>query len=111
MLAFTLEGIRNYPHTMRYFLLWSSRFRRSNIVDSILLILTSFQMRSGLDLVGLVLLDLLPKLGVLLDADLLRLLVDELVQAAEVHGLVEQRDDVLVKSLPVRVLQMILLAL
>lgn len=51
------------------------------------------------------LLDLLPELGVLLDADLLGGI--ELVQAAEVHVLGEQRDDILVESLPVRVLEVV----
>ena len=49
------------------------------------------------------LLDLLPQLGVLLDANLLGLVVDELVG--------KQRDNVLVESLPVRVLEMVFLAL
>jgi hypothetical protein len=56
-------------------------------------------------LVSLVLLDLLPKLRVLLDADLL--LGVELVEAAEIHVLGKQRDHVLVESLPVRVLEVV----
>lgn len=56
-------------------------------------------------LVGLVLLDLLPELRVLLNADLLG--VVKLVEAAKVHVLVEQRDHVLVECLPVRVLQVV----
>lgn len=51
------------------------------------------------------LLDLLPQLGVLLNADLL--LGVELVEAAEVHVLGEERDNVLVESLPVRVLEVV----
>lgn len=51
------------------------------------------------------LLDLLPKLGVLLDADLL--VGVELVEAAEIHVLGEQRDHVLVEGLPVRVLEVV----
>ena len=51
------------------------------------------------------LLDLLPQLGVLLDAHLLGGV--ELVQAAQVHVLGEQRHDVLVEGLPVRVLQVV----
>jgi len=58
-----------------------------------------------------VLLDLLPQLGVLLDANLFGLVVDELVQTAQVHVLGKQRDNVLVESLPVRVLEMVFLAL
>lgn len=57
------------------------------------------------------LLDLLPKLGVLLNANLLGLFVDELVQTAEVHILGQKRDNILVESLPVRVFQVVLLAL
>lgn len=57
------------------------------------------------NLVSLVLLDLLPKAGVLLDADLLRGV--ELIEAAQVHVLGEQRDHVLVKGLPVRVLEVV----
>ena len=60
------------------------------------------------DLVGLVLLDLLPELRVLLNADLLGGV--ELVKAAEVHVLGEQRNDVLVESLPVRVLEVVPIA-
>jgi hypothetical protein len=60
------------------------------------------------DLVGLVLLDLLPELGVLLNADLLGGV--ELVEAAEIHVLGEQRNDVLVESLPVRVLKVVPMA-
>ena len=48
------------------------------------------------------LLDLLPQLGVLLDANLLGLVV---------HVLGEQGNDVLVESLPVGVLEMVFLAL
>lgn len=57
------------------------------------------------------LLDLLPQLGVLLDANLLGVVVDELVQTAQVHVLGKQRDNVLVESLPVGVLEMVFLAL
>jgi hypothetical protein len=57
------------------------------------------------------LLDLLPKLRILLNANLLRLVVDELVQAAEIHVLGQQGDNVLVESLPVRVFEVVLLAL
>jgi len=57
------------------------------------------------------LLDLLPQLGVLLDANLLRLVVDELVQTAQVHVLGEKRNNVLVESLPVRVFEVVFLAL
>jgi hypothetical protein len=64
-----------------------------------------------LDLVSLMLLDLLPQLGILLNTDLLRLVVDKLVQATEIHILGQQGDNVLVKSLPVRVLEVILLTL
>lgn len=60
------------------------------------------------DLVGLVLLDLLPELSVLLDADLLGGI--ELVEATEVHVLGEQGNDVLVESLPVRVLKVVPMA-
>lgn len=63
------------------------------------------------NLVSLVLLDLLPELGVLLDTDLLGLFVDELVQAAQIHVLCQQRDDVFVKGLPVRVFEVVFLAL
>jgi hypothetical protein len=63
------------------------------------------------NLVGLMLLDLLPKLRILLNANLLRLVVDKLVQAAEIHVLGQQRDNVLVESLPVRVFEVVLLAL
>jgi len=55
-----------------------------------------------------VLLDLLPKLRVLLNADLLGGV--ELVEAAKVHVLGEQGNDVLVKSLPVRVLKVVPMA-
>jgi hypothetical protein len=65
----------------------------------------------NLDLVSLMLLDLLPQLGILLNTDLLRLVVDKLVQATEIHILGQQGDNVLVKSLPVRVLEVILLTL
>jgi hypothetical protein len=51
------------------------------------------------------LLDLLPETSVLLDADLLGGV--ELVEAAEVHILGEQRDHVLVEGLPVRVLEVV----
>lgn len=61
--------------------------------------------RSDTSLVSLVLLDLLPELGVLLNADLLGSV--ELVEAAEVHVLGEQRNHVLVESLPVRVLEVV----
>ena len=54
------------------------------------------------------LLDLLPKLRVLLNADLLGGV--ELVEAAKVHVLGEQGNDVLVKSLPVRVLKVVPMA-
>lgn len=54
------------------------------------------------------LLDLLPKLRVLLNADLLGGV--ELVEAAKVHVLGEQGNDVLVKSLPVRVLEVVPMA-
>lgn len=57
------------------------------------------------NLVGLVLLDLLPQLGILLNADLLGGV--ELVETAKVHVLGEQRDHVLVESLPVRVLEVV----
>jgi hypothetical protein len=57
------------------------------------------------------LLDLLPKLGILLNTNLLRLVVDKLVQAAEIHVLGQQGDNVLVESLPVRVFEVVLLAL
>lgn len=57
------------------------------------------------------LLDLLPQLGVLLDANLLGVVADELVQTAQVHVLGKQRDNVLVESLPVGVLEMVFLAL
>jgi hypothetical protein len=57
------------------------------------------------NLVSLVLLDLLPETSVLLDADLLGGV--ELVEAAEVHVLGEQRDHVLVEGLPVRVLEVV----
>lgn len=64
--------------------------------------------QSDTNLVSLVLLDLLPELRVLLDADLLGGV--ELVEAAEVHVLGEQGDDVLVESLPVRVLEVVPMA-
>ena len=60
------------------------------------------------DLVGLVLLDLLPELRVLLDADLLCGV--ELVETAEIHVLGEQGNDVLVEGLPVRVLKVVPMA-
>jgi hypothetical protein len=63
------------------------------------------------DLVSLMLLDLLPQLRVFLNTNLLRLLVDELVQATEVHVLGQQGDNVLVESLPVWVLEVVLLTL
>jgi hypothetical protein len=56
-------------------------------------------------LVSLVLLDLLPKTSVLLDANLLGGV--ELIEAAEVHVLGQQRDNVLVEGLPVRVLEVV----
>jgi len=56
------------------------------------------------NLVSLVLLNLLPETSVLLDANLLRGTVDELVETAEVHVLGQKRDHVLVEGLPVRVL-------
>lgn len=56
-------------------------------------------------LVSLVLLDLLPQAGVLLDADLLGSV--KLVEAAQVHVLGQQRDHVLVEGLPVRVLEVV----
>lgn len=62
-------------------------------------------MANASNLVSLVLLDLLPQLGVLLNADLL--LGVELVEAAEVHVLGEERDDVLVERLPVWVLKVV----
>ena len=55
------------------------------------------------------LLDLLPKASVLLNADLLGSI--ELVEAAEVHVLGQQRDHVLVESLPVRVLEVVPVAM
>lgn len=54
------------------------------------------------------LLDLLPELRVLLNADLLGGI--ELVEAAEVHVLGEQGNDVLVESLPVRVFKVVPMA-
>jgi len=63
------------------------------------------------NLVSLMLLDLLPKLGILLNSDLLRLVVDEFVQAAQIHVLGEQRDNVFVESLPVRVFEVVFLTL
>jgi len=63
---------------------------------------------SDTDLVGLVLLDLLPELRVLLNADLLGGV--ELVETAEVHVLGEQGNDVLVESLPIRVLKVVPMA-
>ena len=60
------------------------------------------------NLVGLVLLDLLPELRVLLHADLLGGV--ELVEAAEIHVLGEQGNDVLVEGLPVRVLKVVPMA-
>lgn len=57
------------------------------------------------------LLDLLPKLLILLHTHLLGLVVNKLIQAAEIHILGEQRDNVLVKSLPVRVFEVVLLTL
>ena len=51
------------------------------------------------------LLDLLPELRVLLDADLLCGV--ELVETAEIHVLGEQGNDVLVEGLPVRVLEVV----
>lgn len=54
-------------------------------------------------------LDLLPKLRFLLNANLFGSV--ELVQAAKVHVLGQERDDVFVKGLPVWVLQVVLLAL
>ena len=57
------------------------------------------------------LLDLLPKLGILLNSDLLRLVVDEFIQAAQIHVLGEQGDNVFVKSLPVRVFEVVFLTL
>jgi hypothetical protein len=63
------------------------------------------------DLVSLMLLDFLPKLRVLLNANFLRLVVHKLIQAAQIHILGEQRDNVLVESLPVRVLEVVLLTL
>jgi hypothetical protein len=57
------------------------------------------------NLVSLVLLNLLPKARVRLDANLLGGV--ELVEAAQVHVLGEQRDHVLVEGLPVRVLEVV----
>lgn len=57
------------------------------------------------------LLDLLPKLRVLLNADLLGLFVDKFVQAAQIHVLCQQRDNVFVEGLPVWVLKVVFLAL
>ena len=51
------------------------------------------------------LLDLLPETSVLLDADLLGGV--ELVEAAEVHVFGQQGDHILVKGLPVRVLEVV----
>ena len=51
------------------------------------------------------LLDLLPELRVLLNTDLLGGV--ELVEAAEIHVLGEQGNDVFVESLPVRVLKVV----
>lgn len=63
------------------------------------------------NLVSLMLLDLLPKLGILLNSDLLGLVVDQLVQAAQIHVLGEQGDNVFVESLPVRVFEVVFLTL
>jgi hypothetical protein len=57
------------------------------------------------------LLDLLPQLGILLNTNLLRLVVDKLIQATEIHILGQQGDNVLVESLPVRVFEVVLLTL
>lgn len=57
------------------------------------------------------LLDLLPQLRILLDTDLLGLFIDEFVQAAQIHVFSQQRNNVFVKGLPVRVLKVIFLAL
>lgn len=57
------------------------------------------------------LLDLLPKLRVLLNTDLLGLFVDEFVQAAQIHVLCQQRDNVFVEGLPVWVFEVVFLAL
>lgn len=55
--------------------------------------------------------DLLPQFRILLDSDLLRLFIHELVQTAEIHVLCEQGNDVFVKGLPVRVFEVVFLAL
>jgi len=57
------------------------------------------------------LLDLLPKLGILFNSDLLRLVVDKFVQAAQIHVLGEQGDNVFVEGLPVRVFEVVFLTL
>jgi hypothetical protein len=57
------------------------------------------------------LLDLFPQLRILLNTNLLRLVVDKLIQAAEIHILGQQGNNVLVKGLPVRVFEVVLLAL
>lgn len=57
------------------------------------------------------LLDLLPKLRILLNAHLLRLIVNKFIQAAQIHILGKQRDNIFVKSLPVRVFEVVLLTL
>jgi len=67
--------------------------------------LTNSREKKKSNLVSLVLLDLLPETGVLLDADLLGGV--ELVEAAQVHVLGQQGDHVLVEGLPVRVLEVV----
>lgn len=57
------------------------------------------------------LLDILPQRRVLLDADLGGAFVNKLTKAAEVHGLSKEGDDIFVKGLPVRVVEVVLLAL
>lgn len=62
-------------------------------------------------LLALVLPGSLPHSLVSLDAHLLAVAVDQLVQAAQIHWPVEEWDHVFVEGLPVWVLQMVLLAL
>lgn len=68
------------------------------------------QQRQSL-LVSLMLLDLLPKLRVLLDTNLLRLFIHKFIQTTQINILGQQRNDVFVESLPVRVFEVVFLAL
>lgn len=55
--------------------------------------------------------NLLPKSIILLNSHLRRVLINELTQSAEIHWLREEGDDVFVKGLPVRVVEVVLLGL